>query len=186
MTTPEPKTKYTYADYCEIPDDQRYELISGALYDMAPAPGARHQTTLLNLGLLFVPFVRKAGLGRVMLAPFDVKFSDEDVLQPDLLFVAAHRRAIITDVACEGAPDLVVEILSPSTSARDRGIKRDTYARFGVREYWVIDARAQTIDILRLDGTEFAHQETLRSGGSATTPLVPGLEVPLEQVFSED
>ncbi len=156
------------------------------LHDMAPAPGARHQDTLANLGMFVRSYVRQQGLGRVFFAPLDVKLSEEDVVQPDLLFVTQERRTIITDRGCEGTPDLVVEVLSPSTSARDRGINRDTYAKFGVQRYWLIDAYAETVDILKLDGPEFVLTESLRIGEIATTPLIPGLKAPLAEVFAED
>ena len=183
MATSRPKVKFTYSDYCLLPEDKRYELIGGELY-MAPAPLTRHQVILLNLVLLIGPFVRQSNLGRLLPAPVDVIFSDEDVLQPDLIFVAVDREGIVTERACEGAPDLVVEILSPSTRRRDRELKRKVYANYGVKEYWLVDPETESIQILRLGDIDFADCGIFRSGSSVSTPLLPRLELPVSDLFA--
>ena len=101
MSMKRPKVRFTYRDYCLLPEDKRYELMDGELY-MAPAPGSKHQQDLLNLAVLLTQFVREHGLGVIFIAPLDVILSDEDVVQPDLLFVAQERRSIISERGCEG------------------------------------------------------------------------------------
>ena len=184
MATKYPKTRYTYGDYCELPDDgNRYEVIDGVLY-MAPAPHPRHQRILLNLTALFVPFVTgENALGELFFAPIDVIFASEDVFQPDLIFISRERLHIITDRGLEAAPDLAVEVLSPSTRSRDLNIKRRRYAHFGVPEYWPVDPDNRTIRPLKLDGDRYVERGTLGVGEELTTPLVPGLIIPVEQVF---
>ncbi len=183
MSTSRPKVRFTYSDYCLLPEDKRYELIGGDLY-MAPAPLTRHQVILLNLALLIGPFVRQHNMGLFLPAPVDVIFSDEDVLQPDLLFVAADREGILTERACEGAPDLVIEILSPSTSQRDRQLKRKVYANYGVKEYWLVDPETDSIQVLRLGEADFSDCGNFGSGGHISTPLLPRLEVLVSEVVA--
>ena len=144
MTTQKPKVRYTYEDYCELPDDGcRYEVIDGVLY-MAPAPHPRHQRILFNLAALLAPFATGDNvLGEAFFAPIDVIFASEDVFQPDLIFISREGLHIITDRGLEAAPDLVVEVLSPSTRSRDLNLKRRRYAHFGVPEYWPIDRKPE-------------------------------------------
>ena len=118
MAIPNPIVKFTYEDYLNTPEDKRYELLDGELV-MTPAPGERHQSVSALLGWKLVQFASENSLGWVYLAPFDVVLSDMDVVQPDLLFVSNERGHIITPANIQGAPDLVVEILSPSTAERD-------------------------------------------------------------------
>ena len=114
MTTKQPKLRYTYDDYRELPDDgNRYEVINGVLY-MAPAPSKRHEIISRTLYFLIWPSVRDAGLGQVFDAPFDVIFGSEDFAQPDLFFIYLDREDLLTERGCEGAPELIIEILSPS------------------------------------------------------------------------
>ena len=138
MVIPNPIVKFTYEDYLNTPEDKRYELLDGELV-MTPAPGELHQSISALLGWRLVQFASENSLGRVYQAPFDVVLSDTDVVQPDLLFVSNERGHIITPANIQGAPDLVVEILSPSTAERDRTFKRTLYAKHGVNEYWMVD-----------------------------------------------
>ena len=183
MATSRPKVRFTYSDYCLLPDDKRYELIDGDLY-MAPAPLIRHQVILRTLLSLLWPFVRDNGLGQVYSSPVDVIFSNEDVFQPDLIFIAVDREGIVTERACEGPPDLVIEILSPSTGQRDRELKRKVYANYGVKEYWLVDPENDSVQVLRLAEVDFADCGIFRSGSSLTTPLLPGLELLVSEVFT--
>ena len=184
MATKYPKTRYNYDDYCKLPDDgNRYEVIDGVLY-MAPPPHPRHQRILLNLTALFVPFVTgENALGELFFAPIDVIFASEDIFQPDLIFISRERLHIITDRGLEAAPDLAVEVLSPSTRSRDLNLKRRRYAHFGVPEYWPIDPDNRTIRALILNEDNYVERGTYSTGDELTTPLVPGLVVPVEQVF---
>jgi Uma2 family endonuclease len=178
---------WTYAEFERLPvdDGNRYEIIAGELV-VSPGPGLPHQELLGRLHVLLRPFVDAHRLGRVILSPFDVLFAEGDYLVPDLLFVRSDRASIVRGRGVEGAPDLVVEILSPSTSFRDRGIKRERYALYGVAEYWVIDPRAARIDVYRL--LEDAERPTTVASGSLDWQPVPGgptLKVDLEALFRD-
>ena len=176
--------KFTYEDYRTTPDDQRYELLDGDLI-MVPAPNVKHQRVQGNLYYHLRLFITEHELGELLLAPCDVVLSDGDVVQPDLLFVSRERAHLLSggeDV--RGAPDLVIEILSPSTADKDRGTKRELYGAHGVAEYWLVDPMAETVSIYRrragrLTATRtFNREETLRS------PLLSGLELHLDDIFS--
>ncbi len=148
------RTKLTYEDYVGFPDDlQRHEIIDGDHY-VTPSPLSYHQ---LVSGDLFVGLYRQiyeAGLGRVISAPMDVLLSRVDIVQPDIVVILESNASIITEKNIQGAPDLVVEILSPSTSARDRTLKKALYERVGVREYWIVDLERKRIEqfVLNAEG----------------------------------
>ena len=146
--------KFNYQDYLQLPEDKRYEIIDGDLF-MVPSPNERHQHVLSNIFYVLFDYVRKNKLGTVYCAPFDILFSEEDIVQPDIIFVSNKNKKIITKDNIQGAPDLLVEILSPSTSKRDIGIKKKLYARHGVREYWIIDPEREMVDVFSLKGREF-------------------------------
>ncbi len=149
------RTILTYADYAALPDDgQRYELHEGELV-LTPAPGTQHQSVIVSLGALLHRHVTERGLGRVFVAPTDCILSDITVLQPDILFVDTEHRSLISARAIEGPPTLVVEVLSPTTASRDRGRKRDLYARHGVPWYWIVDSAARAIEAYRLAGDTY-------------------------------
>jgi Uma2 family endonuclease len=185
MSIKKPKVRFTYRDYCLLPEDKRYELMDGELY-MAPAPGTSHQTAVRNLGTLLWNYVRQNRLGQVHFAPYDVILSDEDVVQPDVLFVSQERRSIISERGCEGPPDLVVEVLSPSTAQRDRELKRKVYARYGVREYWLVDPETQTVEVLALDAEDLTPQGAYSAADRVASQVLPGLTLPVGQVFRTD
>jgi Uma2 family endonuclease len=142
---------WTYAEFERLPNDDgnRYEVIAGELA-VTPSPGTQHQTIFGELFPLLKSFVRAHRLGNVLASPTDVLFGEGDYLVPDLVFVRSERTEIISARGVEGPPDLVVEILSPSTAFRDRGSKRERYALFGVPEYWIIDPRTQQMEVYRL------------------------------------
>jgi Uma2 family endonuclease len=185
-------TKLTYEDFVLFPDDgKRHELIDGEHF-VTPSPNRRHQTVLVNLTGILLPIVRKRRLGHLYFAPFDVVFTRHDVVEPDLLFISAARSAVLTDANVQGAPDLVVEVLSPSSRRQDEVLKRDLYERGGVAEYWIVDPEAETVKVFRLaegeaEVSRFARPLllTLREGDALATPLLPGLEIPLSAVFED-
>ena len=182
MAQARPTAKLTYADYCKTSDDERWELLNGELI-MAPSPTSYHQAVAGKLYRMLSDFVEGASLGQVFYAPLDVVLSDVDVVQPDLLFISTARMHILTDANIQGAPDLVVEVLSPSTASRDWRIKLDVYAEHGVQEYWVVDPDGQRVWVLaRTDGslTEVANYgptDTLAS------PTLTGITADLSGVF---
>ena len=182
VTTANPRIKFTYADYRNTPEDKRYELIDGDLI-MSPAPRTTHQDASLNIVLLLAAFVRERVLGKIFYAPTDVVLSDTDVVQPDILFVSNARAHIITEDNIRGAPNLVIEILSPSTAARDRTLKRALYAKHGVQEYWQVDTDARTIAVLTLTENGFELAAVYGEGQTLTSPLLLGFELDLDLVF---
>jgi len=133
------KIKFTYKDYKNLPESEtkRYELIEGELITV-PSPNFKHQSISGNLEFILRKFIQKKNLGTIIYAPFDVHLGD-NVIQPDILFVSRERSYIITEEKIKGAPDLVIEILSPATIQRDRTCKRTLYAQYGVQKYWIVD-----------------------------------------------
>jgi Uma2 family endonuclease len=189
MVARKPKGKYTYADYAATPDDERWELIDGELYRMAAGASTRHQLVSGTLEDLIKDSVRPSGAGWVLHAPYDVILSDANTVEPDILFVSAARRSIITERACEGAPDLVVEVLSPSNSRRDLEVKRELYARFGVPEYLIVDPYQETVVSLTNPSADegegrYANEATYRSGEHLPIGSLPGLVIPVAEIFA--
>jgi Uma2 family endonuclease len=180
----EPRVKLTVADYMATPDDEHYQLLDGELI-LAPSPTDRHQAIVGNIYFFLRQFVNDAHAGRIRVAPLDVVLAEHDVAQPDILFVSNERRSIITAANIQGAPDLLVEILSPSTQRRDRGYKQDLYARHGVGEYWLVDPEAETVEVLTLTGEEFSPAAIFTKEETLVSPLLPGLAIDLEKVFNE-
>ena len=176
--------KHTYADYLKTSDDERYELLHGELV-MAAAPLIAHQYILIKLVAKVETFVDERNLGTVYCAPFDVVLSDTNVVQPDLLFISNERAQIITPDNIQGAPDLVVEILSPATAERDRSVKFELYAEHGVHEYWIVDPDARTITVFLLDGGEFEEVDTYSEGETLTSPMLAGFTFKLDGKFRQ-
>lgn len=185
MAIPALHRKRTYEDYRRTPDDERYELLDGELI-MVPAPRVDHQLVVLRLAGLLQAFVEERGLGVVLAAPCDVVLSDTDVVQPDVLFVSRERAHLIVAENVRGAPDLVVEVLSPSTGERDRTVKRALYARHGVREYWQVDTPARTVTVLRAAGADFRTADVYRGDQVARSAVLDGFGVGLERLFGLD
>ena len=162
-------SRLTYEDYQKTSDDKRYELLNGAL-TQPPAPNTAHQSVQAELGWRMARFIREGGLGRLFFAPTDVVLSRTDVVQPDLLFISSERVNIITPANIQGAPDLIVEIRSDSTAERDESFKRQLYADFGVKEYWLVDPEAATISVLLLGEKGYAEAATYTAGQTLTSP----------------
>lgn len=176
--------KLTYADLASLPEDgKRYELHEGEVFVTAAAR-LDHQEFALNLARMLEDFVKPRKLGKVYQA-VDVYFAEDTTYTPDLVFVPTKRAHLRLRKFIRGAPDLIVEIVSPTTEVRDRGIKFQDYARYGVPEYWILDAAARTAEVYVLRGTNyelrarFGEKDTLRS------EVLPGLEIPLAEVWPE-
>jgi len=185
---PNPRgVKLTYDDFVLFPDDGlRHELIDGEHF-VTPSPSLKHQRISLNLVLLIETWLRIRRVGEVYFAPVDVVLSRSDIVGPDLLYMSNERKAqVATDANVQGPPELVVEVGSPSTRKRDETIKRTLYERAGVSEYWVVDAELDVMRVYRrLHGERFARPEqlSLEAGDILTTTLLPGLELPLSEIF---
>ena len=182
MVTTGAKIKFTYEDYCNAPEDKRYELHDGDLI-LVPSPKEPHQKTSLDLAAELRLFTRRTGIGYIYIAPFDVLFSDTDVVQPDVIFVSNERLEIITPDNIQGAPDLVIEVLSPSTAHRDRTFKRALYARHGVREFWLVDTDAHTIEVLLLGASGYETVGIFGAGQTLTSPTLTGFNLNTDEVF---
>ena len=168
----------TYEDFAALPDDgKRYELHEGEL-SVTPAPGARHQTVLLDLALVLAPYVRAHTAGELFIAPFDCIMTNITVVEPDLLYLDQARRQLLSERALEGAPTLAIEILSPSTGHIDRRRKMTLYAKHDVTWYWIVDPDARTIDVDRLEGDAYRHDARL--DGDAPRALPPFSDLPLD------
>ncbi|MSQ16309.1 MAG: Uma2 family endonuclease [Dehalococcoidia bacterium] len=182
MAQPKPRLKFTVDDYMATPEGTRYQLLDGELI-VAPAPNSRHQTVSRDVFIALHQFISVHRLGEVWYAPFDVVLSEHDVTQPDILFVSYDRANIITPANIQGAPELVVEVLSPSTQQDDRGYKRRVYGRHGVREYWIVDPVGETIEVLTRSGRGLGLRATYRRGETLASPLLAGLSLDLNQIF---
>ena len=176
-------TKLTYEEFRQLPDDgKRYELIHGEVH-VTPAPNTRHQWVSHNLDFSVTSFVQQMHLGEVWVAPLDVRLIDNVAVQPDLIFVSNARAEIIQEDFIAGTPDLVVEILSPSTARHDRATKLQLYAEAGVPNVWYLDPVAKTVEVLKLQGKKYVMDSVLAGDQALTSDLFPGWELPLEKLF---
>lgn len=199
MAVPKPQkdNKYTYADYLSWPDDERWEIIDGVPYDMSPAPGRKHQEISGKIYRIIADYLDGQKC-RVYYAPFDVRFPDKikdseppqsdeltyTVVQPDILVVCDREK--LDDKGCKGAPDICVEILSPSTSYKDETEKFRLYEKHGVREYWIVNTSLETIAVYRLENSEYGNPVIFKKRHILRSSALEGLELELAKVFSEN
>ncbi len=174
--------KFTYEDYALLPEDRRYEVIDGELF-ATPAPTTLHQLAKRRLVRILEDFSEATGTGSILDAPYDVVLSKHDVVQPDALLVTTARKPIIGEKNIQGAPDLVVEVLSTSTETRDRRAKAERYATFGVREMWLVDPVGKTIEVLVNTPEGFRREGLYGEADTARSAILPGLEFPVAPVF---
>jgi Uma2 family endonuclease len=177
------KEVYTYADYVLLPEGAPYQLIGGELV-MTPAPSTFHQVVSMRLETELVNFVRAKDAGIVLDAPVDVYFEEKETYQPDLIFIAKDRLAIIEPARINGAPDLVVEILSPSTGYYDLKKKARTYARHGVKEYWVVDPEDHSIEVHVGREGKFFLDQRVEGEGRVESLVLRGLAVEAKEIFA--
>ncbi len=177
-------TRLTYEQFRQLPEDgKRYELIRGQVH-LTPAPSTRHQFVQLNLSNSLFNYLAEKPVGELLTAPLDVRLSDDIAVQPDIIFVSNARTRIIQENFVGGAPDLVIEILSPSTVAHDRTTKLTLYAEAGVPEVWLIDPQARTVEVLKLEGKKYFLDSTLAGDQSLTCNQFPDWELPLNELFN--
>jgi len=184
MSLPQTET-YTYEDYCTWGDETRWELIHGVPYAMAPAPSSGHQDVSGNLFYKIKGFLSGKPC-KIFSAPFDVRLdatgADDTVCQPDLTIIC--DRSKIDMKGCKGVPDMVIEIVSPSTARHDRLIKYNLYRQFGVREYWIVDPESKNVSVNLLENGRYfgmVYGET----DTAPVGVLPGCEIDLQDVFAE-
>ncbi len=180
---------FTYGDYCDWPEDERWELIDGVAYAMTPAPSRLHQDFVIDLGAQIHGHLKDRGC-KIYVAPFDVRFPHSDeadaqidtVLQPDVAVICDPSK--LDDKGCRGAPDWVIEILSPSTAARDMIQKRGVYERHGVREYWIVDPTNRLLTIYRLEAGSFGKPDIRPLTDKVPSAVLEGLEIDWSRLAS--
>ncbi|HLW79212.1 MAG TPA: Uma2 family endonuclease [Terriglobia bacterium] len=175
-------TKFTHADLLVMPDDgKRREIVDGELF-VAASPLSKHQLVVSNIASAFFLYLHDHPVGKLLVAPLDVILSDYDVLEPDLLFISDEHRGIIQDWV-RGAPDLVIEVVSPTTARQDRGPKLKAYARFGIPEYWIVDPEKNTVEVYRLKERSYQPAQVLAEDEILSSPQLPGLALALRDMF---
>jgi Uma2 family endonuclease len=182
MAVTKPKGAWTYEDLLSLPEDKRYEIIEGELYEM-PAPAAAHAVVILNLLQLLGPSVT-ALRGWLLAAPLDVFVPGADPVEPDVVVLLPEGEARLVARGVEGPPDLVIEVLSPSNRGHDLLTKRALYGRAGVREYWIVDPEARTVEILIRDRDALHAVETATENDTITSPVLGGAAFPVAAVFA--
>lgn len=173
----------TYADYLTWPDDERWEIIDGEAYAMTPAPTTKHQRISRELGRIVVSFFHGKSC-EPFIAPTDVVLDETNIVQPDILVVCDPSK--ITEKNIQGAPDLVVEILSPATSIKDRREKRQLYERFGVREYIMIDPYGEAAERFTLDEKRYGAPDIFNWDELFRSSAFPELTLPLWEIFGKE
>ncbi len=182
LTVAEKKT-YTYDDYLSASDDESYELIEGELL-MNPSPTPYHQRISGIIEFELRKFVNNNGLGEVFDAPCDVHFDDENVMQPDIMFISKNRLNIIGDKNIQASPDLAIEIVSDNSVYRDMEQKKRLYAKFGVREYWIVIPETKTIEVYVLDNGAFKLVNEPGTADHIESPIIKGLKIDFKTIFS--
>jgi Uma2 family endonuclease len=185
MTVLHEKRKYTYEDYCQLPEKVRAEVLDGELL-MSPSPFRKHQEISREIEFRLCQWVETHPLGKVYNAPFDVVLSQYDIVQPDLLYISNERRSILTEANVQGAPDFVIEILSSGDKKRDTIKKKGIYEKYGVKEYWIVDPDTETISVFILEGEAFQEKGIYKRGQVIESFLLPGFTLVLEDVFKSD
>jgi len=173
----------TKEDYRLLPESgPRYQLIEGELY-MSPAPSRYHQVISRNIQFLLMKHLEGHPLGELYNAPFDVYLSENDVFQPDLVFVKRENFGVLTDAGIEGTPDFVVEILSPSNAYLDKKAKLRVYARTGVKELWIVDPETRILQVYDLQSDSQQPAATYGEGDTFTSAHFPGLAIRGAEIF---
>jgi len=174
---------WTYQDYLELPSDGKiYEIIGGKLF-MTPAPTPKHQKISRNIEILMWDYVRKNKLGEVYYAPIDVTFDELNTVQPDLLYISRERSHIIKEKGIFGAPDLIVEILSPHSINTDVKRKKQIYERFAVKEYWIVDTDEKKVEIYIMQGGKYELKGIYLGQDIIESWQIEDLKISLEEIF---
>ncbi len=175
---------YTYQDLLnEFPAETRCEIIANEIF-MPPAPNTEHQFISRELEFIFRVFCKEKRIGKVFDAPFDVILDENNVVQPDIVFIANANLKYLTKKGFEGVPDLLVEIISPSTFYRDSVEKKDLYEQFGVKEYWIVEPANRVIEIFALQNGKYVLHQFVAEQGKVQSKFLQGFEVDLKDIFS--
>jgi Uma2 family endonuclease len=178
------KDRYTYADYRQLPEGAPYELIHGHLV-MSPSPTFQHQDIVLLLASALRDYAHSGPGGDVSIAPMDVRLADDTVVQPDVLYVAPDRADRIKTQEIDGAPTLIVEVASPSTSHLDAFDKKQLYEAHGVREYWIVDPDTETVEVYGPGDEGYTLHQRRVGSGAAASALLDDFGVELTDLFPE-
>lgn len=177
------KVIFTYEDLKAIPENgKQYQILEGDLI-VSPSPKTLHQIIVLNLSAILREYVKKRSTGIVICAPIDVVLSRENVFQPDALFISSENKNIITEANIQGAPDLVVEVLSEGTKDMDMTIKKKIYARFSVKRYWMIDPENKNMDCFVLSDEGYKEEGHYEESDTFSSTLFPELAFFLCELF---
>ncbi len=174
--------RLTYEDYCRMPSGHRYELVEGDIR-MTPSPSVFHQKVSGRLEKALRDWVESRNLGEVYDSPIDVVLSEHNVVQPDILYISSQRLGIIKEAYIRAIPDLVIEILSPSTAEWDRGTKRRLYVRYGVSELWLVDPESHSIEVAAYRGSEMIDSHVFQCGSTLNSTILPGLTMDVDSLF---
>lgn len=185
MSLPQRKNEhYTYTDYCAWDDGKRWELIDGVAFEMQSAPSTLHQEVLIELAYQLKVFL-KGKPCRLFPAPFDVRLNaddgDDTVVQPDLAVICDDSK--IDEKGCKGAPDFIIEIISPSSARHDRWTKYNLYRNTGVKEYWIVDPTAKTVTVNILGGDGYI-EKTYGGANAVNVGVLPGCQINLQDIFA--
>jgi len=182
MTQLKMRPRKSAEDYLRLPEGTRAELVEGEIL-LSPSPRERHQTIVGNVYHALRVFLLGRNLGKVWSSPFDVHLPTADIFQPDVLAVLSANLAIVRDWV-RGAPDLVVEVVSPDSTARDRFVKRERYAAGGVGEYWIVDDESKSVEVLTLLEGKYEPAGYFELRDTVSSPRLPGLDLPVRDVFA--
>lgn len=175
--------KITYEEYYKLEDENRYEILEGEL-KMVPAPSFYHQIFSTELFLLIGNYVKKKNLGMTFHPPFDVILDSENVVQPDLTFISKENYGIIQERGAFGSPDLVVEIVSPSSEKMDKVVKKQIYQDFKIKEYWIVEPKEKSIQIFTLEEGSYSLFSSQKGTEKVGSKLLDGLEIEINEIFN--
>ena len=174
--------KYTYDDYANLPEGKPYRLINGNLV-MSPSPTVYHQQILLKISVSLSNYLEKNKVGTLLVSPMDVYFEEHETYQPDIIFISNEREKIIGEKKIEGAPDLVIEILSESSAYYDLKHKKNIYEKHNVKEYWIVDPIDKSIEIYENKDHSFGLVYKGKNKGEIKSKILPNLGSKLEKIF---
>ncbi len=177
--------KYTYEDYSKLPEGTTYQLINGELV-MSPSPTTYHQEIILNIVSLLNTYAGKNKLGKVLISPIDVYFNEYETFQPDIIFIVRERKDIIKEKKIEGAPDLVIEILSENNAYYDLKHKKNIYEKYGVKEYWIVDPMDKSVEVFEGKGKKFTLIDQKKDKGKIKSKIFSGLKIDAADIFKKD
>lgn len=182
--TLEKRKHWTYEEYLKLDDDKRYEILEGELI-MVPSPMTQHQRISRKLEKVLIDYVEQHSLGEVFYAPLDVVLAEDIVVQPDILYISTERKEIITEKNISGAPDLVVEILSPTSGYYDLIRKKKIYEKYGVKEYWIVDPDTRLVEIYENQEGKFVNIYSLNDEGEVSSRVIPGFKINIKTIFGK-